>query len=476
MIAIGRPSIGRIGVLALSLVALTGCASFSSDGGMATVVQKAASELKVEPAKLRSDADAAAVRERVAVVLEQPLTAEGAVQIALINNRGLQARYNALGISEAAYVASTLPENPTLAYQRISREGVVKTETSLSANVISLLTMPIRRDIGERQFRAAQYRTIEATYRMAADTRRAYYRAAAAQHVAVYLERALASADAAADLTRRLGQTGASGKLDQARAASFHAEIANQLRRARLNAHTTREALTRTLGLWGTDANYTLPDALPKLPEQLDEIEELEAEAIRRRVDLIAARQDLDSTARALGLTQATRFVSVLELSGIRERERTPEERTRSEGYEIAIQIPIFDLGEVSVRRAHETYMQAVNQLAEMAINIRSEARAAYQTYNASYEIARQYQNFILPLRRTINEETLLRYNGMLIDAFQLLTTASEGIAANTATIEAIRDFYLAQTDFQTALIGGGGSGAVEAIQATAPSGGGPAH
>ncbi|OYY59806.1 MAG: copper resistance protein, partial [Rhizobiales bacterium 35-66-30] len=126
--------------------------------------------------------------------------------------------------------------------------------------------------------------------------------------------------------------------------------------------------------------------------------------------------------------------------------------------FELEIQIPIFDGGEVNVRRSRETYMQAVNRLMEKAVNVRSEARAAYLTYRGSYDIARQYQNSILPLRRTINEQALLEYNGMLIDVFELLTTARESIATNVAAIFAKRDFFIATVDFETAIIGGGSS------------------
>ncbi len=442
---------------AVALLAIGGCASFSADGGMAAVTDRVTTEIGVEARKVTTDAEAAAVRARVAEYLSRPLTADVAVQIAVINNRGLQARYNELGVTEAAYVEAGLPANPSFGYTRMSGDGLLVTEVHVTAELMSLLTLPVRREFAERQFVAAQYRAAEATFRLAADTRRAYFRAAAAQHAASYLEQALASAEAAADLTRRLGETGGANRLDQARSAALYVEVANQLRRARLDAQLTREVLTRALGLWGAELTYTLPATLPALPSTLQNVDDLEAEAIRRRVDLVAARNDLDMTARALGLTEATRFVSILELSGIRETERHEGEATRTRGFEIAVQIPIFDLGEVNTRRARETYMESVNRLAEMAVNVRSEARAAFHAYNATYEIAREYRDQIVPLRRVIDEEVLYRYNGMLVDVFQLLTTARESIAANVATIEAFRDFYIAETNFRASLIGGGG-------------------
>ena len=157
-------------------------------------------------------------------------------------------------------------------------------------------------------------------------------------------------------------------------------------------------------------------------------------------------------------------MVSVFELAGISGYTRTKEdgvvEKTHPKGFELEIEIPLFDGGEVSLRRGRETYMQAVNRLVAKAINIRSEARSAYQTYRATYDITLQYQNNILPLRKIISDETLLQYNGMLIDVAELLADARERVESNTRAIEAKRDFLIAEVDFQAALIGGGGADA----------------
>ncbi len=471
MAAIIVPRAARAFVVVGLLSSLLGaCANFSSDGGMEPVSKHVSAELGADAKKIASKADAEAMRERVRALLEQPLTAESAVQIALLNNRGLQARYNFLGISEAAFVEASIPPNPTISLERIAGTGYVEIDRRLAINLLSLLTLPARKDIAENQFRAMQFKTVESTFRVAAETRRAYYKTVAAQQFVRYFEQAKLSADAAADLTRRLGQTGASSKLAQARAASFYVEISSRLARARLAARLQREALTRVLGLWGADVAYKLPDTLPPLPESLPSEEEVEVEAIKRRVDLMAARLDLDATARALGLTEATRFVSALDLAGISRYEKVDGESSYPKGYELVIQIPIFDLGEVNVRRASESYMLAVNHFAELAINVRSEARAANQTYRATYDITREYQNQVLPLRQIVNEQVLLQYNGMLVDAFELLGTARESIASNAAAIEALRDFYLAEVDYKAAIIGGGSGGLAYESLAGTPS------
>jgi outer membrane protein TolC len=219
---------------------------------------------------------------------------------------------------------------------------------------------------------------------------------------------------------------------------------------------------------------------LPALPKTLAGSAELEARAIRDRVDLVAQRMELEALRQSLGLTEATRFVSIGELAGISstefEREDGKTHRSSRRGFELELRIPIFDLGETDLRRARETYMQGVNRLAAKAVDIRSEVRAGYAGYRATWDIARQYQNRILPLRRIVSEQAVLEYNGMLKDVFTLLTTARESAASNMAAIEAKRDFFLAAVDFQTSLIGGSaGSGPAEsagAATAAAPAGG----
>jgi hypothetical protein len=93
----------------------------------------------------------------------------------------------------------------------------------------------------------------------------------------------------------------------------------------------------------------------------------------------------------------------------------------RSKTLELEIDIPIYDFGQSKVALAEQTYMQAANKLAEKAVNIRSEAREAYTAYRATYDITRQYQTNVLPLRKIIQDQSLLQYSGMLNDVTDLI-------------------------------------------------------
>jgi outer membrane protein TolC len=103
--------------------------------------------------------------------------------------------------------------------------------------------------------------------------------------------------------------------------------------------------------------------------------------------------------------------------------------------------------------------MHAVNRLTERAVNVRSEARDAFRAYRSTYDIAAHYRREIIPLRKIISDETLLRYNAMMIDVFALLAEARQRINSNVAAIEAQRDFWLASVDLTTAVTGGGVAG-----------------
>ena len=470
--------------LALSAVTLLGgCASFTPDAGFAPVAERIGATLGRDAVRIGDEVTAAETRDRVKALLARPLGPDEAVQVALLSNRALQADYNALGIAEADFVAATLPPNPTISLERTTMIGLLEIERRLVVDLLAVATLPARAEIGRLRFEAARMRAVEATLRTAAETRRAWYRTVSASNVVAFLEEARLSADAAADLTKRLGETGGATKLDQARTSAFYAEISNDLARARLKVVTEREALTRHLGLWGEDLGFKLPVRLPALPKSLAGSAELEARAVRDRVDLVAMRIDLEALRQSLGLTETTRFVSIGELAGISstefERADGRTHRSSRRGFELELGIPIFDLGEADVRRARETYMQAVNKLAAKAIDARSEVRAGYAGYRATWDIARQYQNRILPLRRIVSEQAVLEYNGMLKDVFTLLTTARESAASNMAAIEAKRDFFLAAVEFQTSLIGGGGSsGSPETTSAasSAAPGGGEGH
>ena len=259
------------------------------------------------------------------------------------------------------------------------------------------------------------------------------------------------AADAGAELARRMAQVGNFSKLQQAREQGFYADAALNLAHAQQAQRATRERLTRLLGLWGEQAAFKLPERLANLPPAAIDQPEIERSAMAQRLDVQGARLAAEQTAANLGLTRTTRWVNVLELGRLH---NSSNEAPTQRGWELGFELPLFDWGDARVKRAEAVYMQTLHQAAETAVNARSEVREAYANYRSAYDIARHHRDEIVPLRKQIAEENVLRYNGMLIGVFELLADARAQIASVNAAIDALRDFWLAQADLEMALIG----------------------
>src|SRR6266436_184178 len=301
----------------LSAFLLSGCATFSPDGGMTVVADVAGETIRKDVISIRTADDAERAQEFVRRLLRQTLTVDSAVQVALLSNRGLQASYNELALAEADLIGESLPPNPTFSISRISGDGALEIERQVVGDILALATLPFRSEIARQRFQKAQLRAAEDTLRLAADVRRAYYRAVAANELVVLLTDAKSTAASTAQLAEKLGQTGALNKLDQAREQVFYAETSADLATLRQDATSSRERLIRLLGLWNGDTGIRLPLKLPVLPRSPLSLPRIEVDAVVHRIDLQIARMELATLAKSLDLTEATRFVTLLDLAGI---------------------------------------------------------------------------------------------------------------------------------------------------------------
>ncbi len=468
----------HIGTLVISATALfTGCASFSPDGGFAAVEKTAQAQLGKELRWARTDADQQHIQRRVAELLARPLSADDAVQIALLNNAGRQAAFFDLGITEAQIVQAVQWPNPGFSFARRSGGGEVEIERGLHFNIARLLLLPLTKPIEARRLAQVQQGVALRVLTLAADTRKAFVQAVAARESVRYLQQVQAAAQAGAELARRMESVGNFNKLARAREQGFQADAALNLAYAEQLQRNTQERLTRLLGLWGEQAAVTLPqglpDRLPELPKAPADEPDIERRAMTQRLDVHAARAASEQTAQQLGLTRTTRFVNVFEL-GLTHSGTIGAPAQR--GWEISFELPLFDWGQARVAQAEAVYMQSLASAAQIAIEARSEVREAYSQYRSAWDIARHHRDQIVPLRKLIAEENLLRYNGMLIGVFELLADARLQISSVNASMQALRDFWLAQADLELALIGkpasipvAGGSAPAGAADAASP-------
>ena len=441
----------------LSATLLGGCASFSQDGGFDAVQTATRAHIPQDVVWSRDDASRSQTRARIDALLDKPLTADDAVQIALLNNPGLQAAFNTLGIAEADWVAAQRLPNPGFSIGRLTRGSEVEWERSLHLNLARLLTMPMRADIEQRLFEQTRRERVLEVLRLAADTRRAWVAAVAANQTAQYQQQAMEAAEAGAELARRMAQVGNWSKLKQAREQAFYADAALGVARAEQVKGQTRERLVRLMGLTHAD-KLKLPERLPDLPASVPALPDVEQQAMDSRIDLQMTKLQSEALAKNLGLTRSTRFINVLELGIIN---NGSNEEPQQRGYEISFELPLFDFGQTRIVQAESRYRRALEQARETAVNARSEVREAYAMQQSQYAIARHLRDEVVPLKQRISEETLLRYNGMLIGVFELLADARSQIASVNAAIEAQRDFWLADADLKMALVGAPGTPSV---------------
>ncbi len=437
--------------LVVGSLALAGCAALPADGGFTPVREAARERLGQDLHWSRSDAEREQAARRIDELLAQPLTQDAAVQLALLNNPGLQADFHTLGITTAEVVQAGRLPNPSFSFSRLRRGGEVELERGWHLDLARLLALPMLRELESRRLAQAQAAATMAVLRLAAETRKAWVQAVAAEESLRYSRQVRQAAEAGAELARRMAQAGNFNALQQMREQAFEADAAVGVLRAEQARLASRERLTRLLGLAGAQTRFQLPERLPDLPAAPKPLPDVEQIALAQRLDVRAAQQATEQTARDLGLTRATRFVNVLELGLLN---NGSNEAPTQRGWELGLEVPLFDSGDARIARAEAAYGQSVQRLAEAAVNARSEIREAHGAYATAWEIARRHRDELVPLKQRIADENVLRYNGMLIGVFELLAEARAQIAGVNASIDALRDFWLADADLEMALVG----------------------
>lgn len=446
----GVPLIGRR-VVPLAALALAGCATFSPDGGSDAVRSLTLARTGQEPTWARSSGARKVVAARVAELLRSPLTAETVAQVALLNNPGLQAGLHELGIAEADLVQAGRLRNPTFDFTNLRGGGVAEIDRGVVFDVLALLTMPLKVELEQRRFARTQIQLARQAVAVALQARRAWVTAVASSQMVRYAEQVRDAADAAAELAARMAQAGNFSNHARMQEQAFHADATAQLVRARQQVAADRERLTRLLGLERSD-DFRLPEQLPALPTSPADPGQVERVAMQQRLDVLEAKRSADAVAVAYELTRKSGFINALEF-GYANKSATGESLKR--GYELSVEVPLFDFGLVRNARAEATFAQAIERTREVAVAARSEAREAHAAYRSAYDVARHYRDEVVPLRRRISDENQLRYNAMLISVFELLADAREQVTSVSAAISALRDFWLADIDLNLALTNG---------------------
>jgi outer membrane protein TolC len=462
----------RLIASAAAVLVLAGCASTTVDSNLSSTQALAKERLGADVRWLTSEAARKDAQAEVDRLLQQPLSSDDAVRIALAHSPALQAvLFNGAAASASAAQAARMP-NPVFTFERLVRneggERDLDIGRMLSIPVLDLLLLPARLRLADFQQQQVRLKLGGDVVQAALDARQAWVRAVAAGQSLRYFEQVKAAADASAELARRMQGVGNFSKLQRAREQAFSADAVAQLARARQTATSAREALVRAIGLNDAQAlSLKLPERLPDLPATARDEQTVVQAAIDQRLDVRMARAELEFAARNQGLTRVTSLVNGFHVAGVRNSETG---RAPQKGYELELPLPLFDFGDASRSRSQAIYMAALNRAAQLGVDAASQVRETYGAYRTAYDVARHYRDEIVPLRKTIADENLLRYNGMLIGVFELLADAREQIGSVVQAIEAQRDFWLVDAALQGALIGKPRAGV--AMEARASGGG----
>jgi cobalt-zinc-cadmium efflux system outer membrane protein len=394
------------------------------------------------------------VEKVVEKLLEDQLTPEAAVQIALLNNPGLQAAYEELGITQADVVEAGLLENPVLFGQarrpNKSREST-NYEFGITQNFLNILMQPARKKLSAIRFEQVKLQVADEVIRLVAEVRKSYFAALGAAQIRDLRNQITAAAGSSFQLAGRLQAAGNIGDLDLAKEHALYEQTRLELSHSEATLIDAREHLTRLMGLWGSQINWRLPAKLPDIPADEMPLEKLASVAIENRLDLAAERKGVETLAQALGITIDWRWVGQIEVGVSTERET---DRTWVTGPSLAIELPIFNQRQADIARLETQLRRSQKRLTAQAIDIRSEVRSLRNRLILQRNVINHYRGTVLPLREKIVNLTLKKYNYMLLGAFDLLAAKQKEFEAQQKYFEALRDYWMIRADIQRSLGG----------------------
>ena len=452
-----RPALLLTIVAIAVMVVVSGCASVSKQAGFSAVQEELGQ--RIDYALVwNTDADAEKkVAQSIRELLEKPLSADAAVQIALLNNGRLHAVYEELGIGQAAVIDAGLASNPKLHgnatfghFDDHSQESGGEYALEVGMDFLSILHAQMRATVAEAEFEVAKLRVTGAVMDLAAQTRLAYYRAQAAEQLLEMMRQIAEATDAGQEFTRRLFEAGNIVELDLLLQQSLSRNTQMGVASAELAVAESREELNAMMGLWGEDVSWRISSRLPEIPAEARELVNLEKIAIEKSIDLAIARQKIIAIGMQLGIAKATALVPSLGLGA--ELERAASDWAT--GPLIGFEIPIFDRNQGKVALANSELRRRQQEYHALGVEIRAAVRAARHRLTTARQTALFSQNEILPLRRKIVEQVQLQYNAMQVGTPRLLLAKQQEIEAGQGYIQSLFSYHVARVELEQILAG----------------------
>ncbi|MBA4264362.1 MAG: TolC family protein [Comamonadaceae bacterium] len=286
------------------------------------------------------------------------------------------------------------------------------------------------------------------------DLERAWIDAVAARQAARHAAEVLDAARVGSELGLRMVRAGNWSHAKLMREQLTEATAWQNAANAQIASMQTRERLAGLMGLWDAatvaQLDQRLPDSLPALPASAlpgPDLAEADIESAVLRshptlgVELQAAQRSFTglSAGRWDAWVKGSEAALQSMPAGAAEGLATPPH-----------------LDDITLLRDHplERAVQAQAELLAKAAQRRSMARESWAQVRLRHASAQHAQDVVSKLQTALEQETLLRYNGMLQSSWELLASARERIGSLDSALQARRDFWRAHSDWQALLAG----------------------
>jgi cobalt-zinc-cadmium efflux system outer membrane protein len=431
----------------LVVIALAGCAQLPAERGRQAVAEQLG--------KLYESAELAApgpgvLDDELRAMLDQPLTADAAVQIAWRLSPTVKAALAQLGMASADLFEAQRPHNPALSMGRLGSDAEREITYGLHLPLSDLLLLPARRAMGALEWQVAVAETVALLQNEATAVRRDYYKYLAASQIAAMREAVAEASTLSAELAQRFYDAGNISALKLAREQAHASMTRHAAAKARGDRLAARMTLAERLGLAGRSNRWSLPEQLALPPTGQWDVNELLAQARTQRADLRAARLQLEVAASGQRLARGTRWFGALELELEHERE-VDDQRN---GAALALELPVFSQGQAGIGRADARHELALQRIEAMELSIERELRVGTARLATLAEIIDGYHSALIPQQQAIVARELERYNYMLIGVFELLEARKAQFDTYQQYFEAIGDYWIARAELEQALGG----------------------
>ncbi|MBX3316650.1 MAG: TolC family protein [Phycisphaeraceae bacterium] len=382
-------------------------------------------------------------------LLTRPLTPEGAVQVALLRSRDLQAVYEDLGVAQADLVHAGLLKNPDLAgFVRFPDSGPSGVNWNVGLDFwLDIFLVPLRKRIAGAELEASLLRVTDAVLDKATLVRRAYFQYLADTRVLTYQRALVEFTEIGAELAKRQQAQGHIADLDSANQQAAAEEAGLALDQAEVAARISRETLRRLLDLTDSDIPWTIDESLAAtpLPAAEPDAETLVATALDKRVDLALLGREIEL--QRMGLEMDKNWLLTNGAVGV-ETERSSD-GVQSTGPHISLELPIFHQHQAVYARREAQIRQAEDRLASRRGAARAEVRIAAERMALARRAAERYERSIVPLRQKIVGLTQAEYNAMIVGVPDLLAAKSAEIRVGSEQARAVQDYWTARAELE---------------------------